>query len=40
MIRLVAVDIDDTLMDSRRSIPQANLDAIGRIRRLGVEVCW
>ncbi|HKM17046.1 MAG: HAD family phosphatase [Firmicutes bacterium] len=38
MIRLVAVDIDDTLMDSRRSIPQANLDAIGRIRRLGVEV--
>ncbi|HOB08967.1 MAG: Cof-type HAD-IIB family hydrolase [Limnochordia bacterium] len=38
MIRLVALDIDDTLMDSKGNIPQANLEAIDRVRRQGVEV--
>ena len=38
MIRLVALDIDDTLIDSRQNIPQANLDAIQRIRQQGLEV--
>ena len=31
MIRLVALDIDDTLMDSRRNIPEANLETVQRI---------
>lgn len=38
MIRLVALDIDDTLMDSRRNIPEANLETVQRIREKGVEV--
>ena len=28
MIRLIAIDVDGTLLDTRGQIPQANIDAI------------
>jgi hypothetical protein len=38
MIRLVAIDIDGTLLDSRWQLPAENLDAIGEAVEAGVEV--
>jgi len=38
MIRLLALDIDGTLLDSTGQLPQANYDAIARAIDLGVEV--
>jgi Cof subfamily protein (haloacid dehalogenase superfamily) len=38
MIRLVALDIDGTLLDSHGHIPAANLEAIARLIDAGVEV--
>ena len=38
MIRLIALDIDGTLLDSHGSIPHANQLAIGRAIELGVEI--
>lgn len=38
MIRLLALDIDGTLLDSNGQIPGENLDAIRRAAELGVEV--
>ncbi len=38
MIRLIALDIDGTLLDSEGRIPQANRDAIARAIDAGVEV--
>ncbi|HJR60481.1 MAG TPA: Cof-type HAD-IIB family hydrolase [Vicinamibacterales bacterium] len=38
MIRLLALDIDGTLLDSTGQLPQANCDAIARAIDLGVEV--
>jgi hypothetical protein len=38
MIRLVAIDIDGTLLDSRWQLPDANRDAIGAAVDAGVEV--
>lgn len=38
MIRLLALDIDGTLLDSQGRLPQANIDAIGRALAQGVEV--
>ena len=38
MIRLVAVDIDGTLLDSAGRIPQANLDALARAADQGVRI--
>ncbi len=38
MIRLIALDIDGTLLDSHGGIPRANLHAIGRAQALGIEV--
>jgi Cof subfamily protein (haloacid dehalogenase superfamily) len=38
MIRLIALDIDGTLLDSHGSVPEANRAAIGRALELGVEI--
>ena len=38
MIRLLAIDIDGTLLDARGQIPPANVDAIARAIDAGVEV--
>jgi Cof subfamily protein (haloacid dehalogenase superfamily) len=38
MIRLIAVDLDGTLLDSRGRIPAANLDAVGEALAAGVHV--
>lgn len=38
MIRLLAVDIDGTLLDSRGQIPDANVEALHRVAASGVEV--
>lgn len=38
MIRLIALDIDGTLLDSHGNLPQANRHAIGRAQALGVEI--
>ncbi len=38
MIRLIALDIDGTLLDSHGHIPPANLDAVTRAIAAGVEV--
>ena len=38
MIRLIAIDVDGTLLDSRGQIPQANLDAIHHAVRAGIHV--
>ena len=38
VIRLLAIDIDGTLLDTRGSIPPANVDAVARAIDAGVEV--
>lgn len=38
MIRLLAIDIDGTLLDSKGRVPQANLDAIHRAAGRGVRI--
>jgi len=38
VIRLLAIDIDGTLLDTRGSIPPANVEAVGRAIEAGVEV--
>ena len=38
MIKLLAIDIDGTLLDSRGRVPQANLDAIHRAATGGVRI--
>ena len=38
MIRLLAIDIDGTLLDSRGRVPDAHRDAIGEATQRGVEV--
>lgn len=38
MIRLVAIDVDGTLLTSRHEVTAATADAIERVRRAGVEV--
>jgi Cof subfamily protein (haloacid dehalogenase superfamily) len=38
MIRLIGIDVDGTLLDSRGQIPQANIDAIHEAVRAGVHV--
>ena len=38
MIRLIALDLDGTLLDSRGRIPAANLDAIREALRAGIHV--
>ena len=38
MIRLIALDIDGTLLDSDGRIPDANREAIARAMDAGVEV--
>jgi hypothetical protein len=38
MIRLIALDIDGTLLDSHGSVPEANRGAIGRAIELGIEI--
>jgi Cof subfamily protein (haloacid dehalogenase superfamily) len=37
-VRLLAIDIDGTLLDSRFQVPKANLEALHRAHALGVEV--
>lgn len=37
-IRLIAIDIDGTLLDSKAQISHANLDALRRAREAGVEI--
>jgi hypothetical protein len=37
-VRLIAIDIDGTLLDTRWALPAANADAIARAVRRGVEV--
>jgi Cof subfamily protein (haloacid dehalogenase superfamily) len=37
-IRLIAIDIDGTLLDSRSEVSQANLDALRRAHRAGIEI--
>ncbi len=38
MIRLIALDIDGTLLDSRWQVPPVNRDAIRRATDAGIEV--
>lgn len=38
-IRLLAVDIDGTLLDSKFRIPEANLKSLQRARSQGVQIC-
>ncbi len=38
MIQLIAIDLDGTLLDSNRTIPQANIDAIVQATKQGVLV--
>lgn len=38
MIRLLAIDIDGTLLDSRGTLPEANIHAISRAIDAGVEI--
>src|SRR4051812_6996924 len=38
MIRLIAIDVDGTLLDTRGQIPQANIDAIHDAVRGGIAV--
>ena len=38
MIRLLAIDVDGTLLDSKGRVPPANLDAIHRVASRGVRV--
>ena len=36
MYRIVASDMDETFLDGRHEIPPANLEALARMRELGV----
>lgn len=36
MYRLIASDMDETLLNARHEIPQANVEALGRLHELGV----
>jgi hypothetical protein len=36
-VRLIAIDIDGTLLDSKAQVPQANLDALRRAHDVGIE---
>jgi Cof subfamily protein (haloacid dehalogenase superfamily) len=38
MIRLIALDIDGTLLDSHGNIPEANREAIGRAQEMGIDI--
>jgi len=38
MIRLIAIDVDGTLLDTRGQIPQANVDAIHDAVRAGIHI--
>lgn len=38
MYKLIAIDLDETLYDDARNIPQRNLDAIKKARELGVKI--
>jgi Cof subfamily protein (haloacid dehalogenase superfamily) len=38
MIRLIAIDVDGTLLDTRGQIPQANIDAIHDAVRAGIRI--
>lgn len=38
MIRLVAIDVDGTLLNSRHEVSGANAEAIDRVRRAGVDL--
>jgi Cof subfamily protein (haloacid dehalogenase superfamily) len=38
MIRLIGIDVDGTLLDTRGQIPQANIDAIHEAVRAGIHV--
>src|SRR5882672_6772899 len=38
MIRLIGIDVDGTLLDTRGHIPQANIDAIADAVRAGIHV--
>jgi Cof subfamily protein (haloacid dehalogenase superfamily) len=38
MIRLIAIDVDGTLLDTRGQIPQANIDAIHDAVRAGIQI--
>ncbi len=38
MVRLLAIDIDGTLLDSKGRVPQANVDAIHRAAAGGVRI--
>src|SRR5262245_2776562 len=38
MIRLIAIDIDGTLLDSRSKLPDAHRDAIGEAHARGIEI--
>ena len=37
-VRLIAIDIDGTLLDSKFQVSQANLDALGRAHQAGIEI--
>ena len=37
-IRLIAIDIDGTLLDSKFQVSQANLDALRRAHEAGIEI--
>src|SRR4051812_46527343 len=38
MIRLIAIDIDGTLLDSRSKLPEVHRDAIGEAHARGIEI--
>ena len=38
MIRLIGIDVDGTLLDSRGQIPQANIDAIHEAVGVGIHI--
>ena len=38
MIRLIGIDVDGTLLDTRAQIPQANIDAIADAVRAGIHI--
>lgn len=38
MIKLIAIDMDGTLLDSQKQIPQANIDVLKEAREAGVKI--
>ena len=38
MIKLVAIDMDGTLLDSNKKIPRENIEAIQKVARTGVKI--